>query len=278
MRCIFCKQNSSSCRSTEHIVPEALGNIGWTLPPGIVCDACNNYFALKVEKPLLDSGRFKNLRARQDIPNKKGFSPPIEGVLQGTNINLSMQLGKESVRVHGLWPTHERDSPRFVDHIRQSNSGTLIFPLSLPVNGQLLSRLLAKIALEAFVERIYRVAGWEESAIDDPQLDPIRRFARRGDQPSRWPYHERRIYAEDSKFIGEDGKEYQTVHEADFLYTTENELYSVNCIFGIEYAINLGGPEIAGYEKWLKANNYTSPLYVKPHSESGHPTEIEPKS
>ena len=31
---------------------------------------------------------------------------------------------------------------------------------------------------------------------------------------------------------------------------------------GIEYAINLGGPFIEGYEVWLKKNKNKSPLYV----------------
>src|SRR6267154_1084155 len=53
VRCIFCKQNSALSRSVEHIVPESLGNTQHILPIGVVCDACNNYLAREVEKPLL---------------------------------------------------------------------------------------------------------------------------------------------------------------------------------------------------------------------------------
>lgn len=263
MRCIFCKQNSAQSKSVEHILPEALGNKRWVLPPGMVCDPCNNYFAIKIEKPLLESGRFKNLRARHNVPNKKGWAPPVEGHLLGTDIGLSLALAKEG-QPHSLWPTFERDSRRFVDQIMKGYPGTFIVPASLPVEQSLLSRLLAKIAVEFLAERLHHVPGWEEPVIDDPQLDPIRRYARRGDQPASWPYHERRIYPEDSKVIGDNGEEYQTLHESDLLCTPENELYSVVCIFGVEYTINMGGPEIEGYQKWLKLNDDASPLYLKP--------------
>ena len=44
------------------------------------------------------------------------------------------------------------------------------------------------------------------------------------------------------------------------LVTETNEWYAVVCIFGEEFAINLGGPEVEGYEGWLKAHVRQSPL------------------
>jgi hypothetical protein len=32
-------------------------------------------------------------------------------------------------------------------------------------------------------------------------------------------------------------------------------------IFDLELAINIGGPEIEGYERWLRENSNASPLY-----------------
>jgi len=75
MRCIFCKSGSDGSRSIEHIIPESLGNTEHTLPRRVVCDACNNYFARKIEAPLLASQVFVLLRARQRIPNKRGLIP-----------------------------------------------------------------------------------------------------------------------------------------------------------------------------------------------------------
>ena len=36
MNCIFCKSDSRESRSTEHVIPESLGNTEHTLPPGVV--------------------------------------------------------------------------------------------------------------------------------------------------------------------------------------------------------------------------------------------------
>jgi hypothetical protein len=51
MRCPFFKSDSTASRSIEHIIPESLGNMTQILPPGVVCDGCNNYFSRKVEGP-----------------------------------------------------------------------------------------------------------------------------------------------------------------------------------------------------------------------------------
>lgn len=75
MRCIFCKQDSSTSQSVEHIVPESLGNVAHTLPVGVVCDGCNQYFARKVERLLLESPMFRFLRADMAVPNKRNRLP-----------------------------------------------------------------------------------------------------------------------------------------------------------------------------------------------------------
>src|SRR5690606_12119423 len=80
MKCIFCKRSSAGSHSVEHIIPESLGNTEHMLPAGIVCDGCNNYFACKIEKPLLESGMFRLLRYDRQLPNKRGKIPrPSEG-------------------------------------------------------------------------------------------------------------------------------------------------------------------------------------------------------
>lgn len=60
-----------SSTSVEHIVPESLGNKRIYLPKGYVCDACNHYFAIKIEKDLLNQPYFISLRSRNEILSKK---------------------------------------------------------------------------------------------------------------------------------------------------------------------------------------------------------------
>jgi hypothetical protein len=75
MKCIFCKNNSDNSKSAEHIIPESLGNKEHILPVGIVCDSCNQYFASKVEKKVLELPYFRSVRHRSRIKSKKGRIP-----------------------------------------------------------------------------------------------------------------------------------------------------------------------------------------------------------
>lgn len=88
MKCIFCKSDSSQSVSVEHIIPESLGNIEHVLPKGMVCDSCNNYFSIKIEKPLLESPYFISLRSQNLIENKRGRIPYELAYMGGGYVNI----------------------------------------------------------------------------------------------------------------------------------------------------------------------------------------------
>lgn len=214
MHCIFCKKDSSGSRSVEHIIPESLGNTEHILPREIVCDACNQYFSLKVEKPVLGSGTFRFLRSKMSIPSKKGRIPSD--------------------------PELDR--------------------LELP-EYRVTGRFLGKIGLEALASRIDHLPEWQKEVVEKTELDEIRYYSR-FDRGPDWPFSYRPIYRADTIF--QDKKEiFEVLHEYDLLYTKEMELYIVVVLFGVEFALNLGGPELDGYYKWLKAHNFSSPLYIE---------------
>jgi hypothetical protein len=96
--------------------------------------------------------------------------------------------------------------------------------------------------------------------IDDPQIDVIRNHARKG-EPNDWPVHVRRIYDADARVVYGQSKPEQTVHEFDILQTELLEYYFVLALFGVEMTINVGGPVIDGYLKWLQDHDGISPLY-----------------
>lgn len=258
-RCIFCKNDASSSRSIEHIIPESLGNRSKTLPPGIVCDSCNNYFARKIEEPLLSNRRIRHLRSRQLLENKRGRIPASDGVLPQLPCEVRFWWHGDQVSVdpvdHGLRATV------FKELLAGRLSKLVIAPSEFPAD-KLIARFLAKVSVEFLATRLIHVPRWDEFLIDDPQLDPIRRFARRGDQPDHWPYSIRQIYDENAVHLHNDG-EHQILNEFDFLVTPHGEYYGVLCVFGVEMAINLGGSEIDGYHGWLKENRNRSPLYLK---------------
>jgi hypothetical protein len=263
MYCIFCKNDSSTSVSVEHIIPESLGNKTHTLPRGIVCDKCNNYFARKIEKPLLDSDYFTHSRFRNFLPNKKGRIPPIENGLLLAHKPIKLGMGRETEGHSYIYPLDEESLNGFMGYMRTQTRGELLFPIPAPVEPYLVTRFLAKVGLEALAHKVIPVPGWETELIFKQELDEVRNYARYGDVNKNWPFYERRLYGEHKMFTDETGQPYEILHEFNTLYTDHQELYVVVIILGVEYTINLGGPEIDGYEKWLKEHGYMSPLYPK---------------
>ena len=263
MRCIFCKRNSTTSTSKEHIIPESLGNMLHTLPPGVVCDACNNYFAREVEKPFLESESVRSLRFEQALLSKRGRIPALSGIIKpifapailtrhtSAPFRTSMFVPEDALSVMQKLP-----------------SGQLLFSAA-PGNlsGKVVSRFLAKIAIEVMAARLLNLPEELEHLVDEIQLDPIRNHARRGDTPT-WPYHARFIYDMNKKWTEKSGLDYQVVHEFDVLATEWGEWFLVVAIFGTEFAINYGGPEIDGYLRWLEEHDNASPLYSGKNAES----------
>ena len=258
MRCIFCKCVSDASCSVEHIIPESLGNTEHLLPRGVVCDSCNNYFARKVEGPLLDNIWFKHARSRQWIPSKRRLVPPMEGIVPAARTTANVWLDGTKLWLVGATEKADRD---LVEAISSGRARSLYLPIVTAIDEHLMARFLAKVAIEVLAHRLLPIEGWEEPLIDDSQLDALRRFARIGDRPSKWPFSRRRIYHEDDVRPDATGAS-QVLHEFTLLYTDKNELYAVICVFGEEFVINFGAPEIEGYEAWLKNHHGKSPLYL----------------
>ncbi|MGA0603918.1 HNH endonuclease [Caulobacter sp. KR2-114] len=255
MRCIFCRIESSGSRSVEHILPESLGNSKLVLPKGVVCDKCNNYFAKAVEKPFLEADAVRQMRFHEGLPSKKGRVPSIIGLLD-PDVPVQLFRDAKDGSLSAAVPTEH------FSRLAARPEGRLLMPMggALP-SGAVLSRFLAKVAAESMAARLIHDAGLLEQFIDDPQLDPLRNHARRG-QPMDWSVHVRRIYSSNARTLGADGSWRQVMHESDFLVTPGQEIYFAQAIFGVEFAINIGGPDVDGYLAWLDANNQASPLYA----------------
>ena len=260
MRCIFCKQNSDSSKSVEHIVPESLGNIEHILPPGVVCDRCNNYFARKVEGPLLSTEYFIHARSKKTIPNKRGRIPSIRGFHLESLSELEIIQDKSGVSV---CIANDNDSGRFTESVMNRNGGSIIIPVPEIPKESLVSRFLGKVAIEALAQCFIGIEGWEEEIIDKPELDPLRNYVRLGNTQKTWEFSQRIIYSEERTFPSDnESGDYEILHEYSLLYTDSKELYLVIAIFGVEYVINMVDPDISSYAQWLQDNNEISPLYI----------------
>lgn len=254
MKCIFCKQDSSSSISIEHIIPESLGNKEHALDRGIVCDKCNNYFARKVEKPLLEENFFRSVRSRKLIESKKGKIPTTYGIMGG---RVEIQPSKDSLSIL-------IEDETIVQRLINGQIKHMLIPfVDQPESeSKTLSRFLAKVALEVLALRLKSVNGWNEEIVDKKELDPLRHYARTGSYPDFWEYHQRRIYPEDQKFVDESilSQPYEVLHELDLIYTGGSEMFLVLAILGVEFAINFTNPNISSYKSWLIRNNNLSKL------------------
>ena len=61
-----------------------------------------------------------------------------------------------------------------------------------------MSRFMAKMALEALALRFSSVRGLLDKLVDELHYDRVRNWARRGDGPDSWPYHQRRVFPEET--------------------------------------------------------------------------------
>ncbi len=256
MICLFCKENSTNSKSVEHIIPESMGNKEHILPRGIVCDKCNQYFAVKLEKPLLEKPYFRNARSRNIVESKKNNIPLGDGFVFGRDMD-KVQFGFEDGRNFVVFENEE-----VLSKVLSKGKGSFIIQMNdEPEKDDLIiSRFLAKCALE-FLATYIKDDFWLEEIINKKELDQLRNYARYG-SGKFWKYSQRRIYDEEDRFTDHiyHPEPYEILHEIEFLYLECQVMYFVIVIFGIEYVINLGGSELELYFDWLKKNNYVSPV------------------
>jgi hypothetical protein len=121
------------------------------------------------------------------------------------------------------------------------------------------SRFLAKIAIGCLADRLKDVEGGLDYLVDEPNLDRVRNHARRGTD-QHWPVSVRRIYQANARWRqGHDAS--QKVWELDLFQDEDGYLYLILVVFGVEFAIHLGDPDISGYRCWLLLHAGQSPLY-----------------
>lgn len=262
MQCIFCKESSDNSVKIEHIIPESLGNKNHVLPPGVVCDSCNQYFGSKVEKEVLEQSFFRNLRFRQYVVNKKG-KPPV-----GKSIIIDPLLHDAEIReVNGSLEVIIHNEKVFNDLHEQMSNGTegkLIIPSqdTPPLSDDVyISRFLGKIAIELLASKLMKLDSWQTDFINHQDIDRMRHYARYG-KGKYWPYHYRQIHNE-NEVVVDESKKYQKVHEMNIISFNKNEFYLILSFFGHEFAINIGDRSLDSYFEWLQKNNNISPLSFK---------------
>jgi hypothetical protein len=86
----------------------------------------------------------------------------VDAWLEGSNLTLAGR--------------NEREHQWLGDAIRSGRASSLYIPVIEAIDERLMSRFLAKVALEILAQRLLSIEGWEQPLIDDSQLDPLRRW------------------------------------------------------------------------------------------------------
>jgi hypothetical protein len=183
----------------------------------------------------------------------------------GTEIEVTLNVsdgGAYNLGPYGIEPLQQKHRDRLLNSIAMEEpfggpGFGFIFQDDMPERD--MSRFLAKMALEV----VYFRLGEElrDLLLDSDHYDRIRIWARRGDNYNTWPFHKRRIFPDDTLMRHPaTGAWVRHGFAYDLLLTSRPETFFVFCIFGNEYAINVGGPSIKGYEQWLERNDGQSPL------------------
>lgn len=263
MQCIFCKGCSDESKSVEHIIPESLGNKDYVLPKGVVCDKCNNYFATNIEKKLLEMPYFLGLRHYNLIENKKGSFPRWPAFMPKPRASVEYAIDK-NLKPYLIFDFEDMCPMRAISQMQNNKFITISLdrPPMPEKNNRIISRFLGKVGIEVYASRIMSLDNRIEDFLGIKQLDSLREYVRYNKSKTIWKYHVRRIYDEEKLFMI-NKEERQVLHEFNFLYTEDRELYFVLVIMGVEYCLNMGGTVVDGYIKWLYEHGYTSPLYLE---------------
>ncbi len=269
MHFLFCKANTHDySHSVEHIIPESLGNTDHTLPRVWICDPCNNYFARKIEKPFLEPPFGESTRFAMGIQNKRGQIPPTRALHPRSRSIVEMMRSEDGWSV-GVAPS--QDEGRCIRSLETSRSDSLYIPLppDLPEANAETSRFIGKVALEALAAKGLKEEGWNAELVNHPSLDQLRSYVRLGIPAITWPVSLRRIYDREHRFSEPNSKDFEVLNEWIILPTAQGKYYCVIAIFGVEFAINLGWPDLDGWNVWLANNDWRSSLLVTQTCEYG---------
>lgn len=167
-KCPFCGQDLiregelCNAKSVEHIIPYSLGNESLILGKGIICDKCNNYFALKIEKPFLELSPIKLLRSYHLIESRKKNVPSM-------NVRCMDEVAplKFNKKLNGFIL---EISPLTCMRLLRGEHPDLLLLDGIDIeslrNNEIVSKMLAKIFME--IHLFYTIGYLQETGSDEP--------------------------------------------------------------------------------------------------------------
>lgn len=201
------------------------------------------------------------------IPSKKGRIPTITGVHPQSRSLVNLTHDGNNLGIYGA---DAKSHSKLINSFQTQRRGSLIVPAAIePPLSYELARFIGMVALEVFALKSLNIPNSNNEIVDNVRLDELRNYIRRGRRDFVWPIHIRRIYPARQQFADQVEPCFEILHEWNILFIPDAEgscsgvCYAVIIILGVEYTINLGGPELDGYLKWLKEHSGKCYLYSK---------------
>jgi hypothetical protein len=96
--CLFCLSSDGPFTSEEHVIPRSLGPAtnDYVIPPGGVCDPCNNWLGSQVDAPFVD--RF-DIRPTRGLEGLRGRTGSLPDIIDGRNATAKLDLEMEDAKV-----------------------------------------------------------------------------------------------------------------------------------------------------------------------------------
>lgn len=241
--CPFCskaitKSTKAHCLTTanseEHIIPLSLGNDHLTLPRGMVCDECNNYFARKIEKDFLSKKAIELLRSYHAVPSRKDKVPAFDIMIGKEKTQLKIDHNNKCCSI---------DVSDFSnDLVDQFMNGKIKILLSEGIsleelkNDYSTSRFLVKVFLEVYL--LYALEYYKErprSFIFDKKMGELVSYVRRGNKKETIYDYSVVLRKEVTPFSLDD-----FVASASLDYDTENTITGMTLnLFELEFKLHI---------------------------------------
>jgi hypothetical protein len=261
-RCIWCLEEppSATFKSESHVLPECVGNEQQqVLPPGIVCDGCNQFFGRKVEPTLIDDPIFSTRVGILQLRDKSGefvYEPSPSGVHRNIHVDAKVSGNKITVATTQYEIQGQPSKPY---------ENRSIPPKSKDYNKRalaLLSRAVHKVAFESLAHSLFVGTGLEfeikelkDIDMFDQSLKVIRDWVRYGE-----PQHSVRTVLRLQEFEGAKKQKELTLWKF-FLYGFQNWLRMELDLFGDWYIMSLTSSpdkvesDLKIWSKKIKSNN-----------------------
>lgn len=166
--CLFCRRNDGGFTSREHVFPESLGNSGIVLPPGVVCDRCNNESLSKLDKDICEFGPIVMRRTLLGVPSKRGIIPTFR-YSEGSVEHVPSEAGGEPTLVF-----KSQGSSHPVREVSRTDDGRVKLEWTVSGGRRMTSRYASDLS-RALLKSALECAWLDHRELTlSPQLDHVR--------------------------------------------------------------------------------------------------------